>query len=312
MGEERNAVWRDCKRTCKIAGKGIGSLEEKKRENAGELKRRIQDRLLLMMKKFHEVCQSEGITYYMNSGTMLGAIRHEGFIPWDDDVDLGLFRSEYERLCALPENVWGPDYELVTFHNRKEYPYCFAKLYDKNSTIVEKGYASCVGGIYLDIFPHDGAGNYLLTSKLRYYMNFARYWLLIYSLLGEKKSNPVKRLLKAWADTRPVRAWQHALEKSITQLDADKCEYVSNFIGRHRTREVFPKKFFGTPILYKFEDTQFYGPEMADEYLTWLYGDYHQLPPVEEQNLNHPAEFIDIELPYREYLKSKGKTKNFP
>lgn len=280
---------------------------KEKQEKTMELKRQIQGRLLKMMKKFHEVCLNEGITYYMNSGTMLGAVRHKGFIPWDDDVDLGLFRSEYERLCSLSKDVWGADYELVTFHNTRGYPYCFAKLYDKNSTIVEKGYTTCVGGIYLDIFPHDGAGNYLWTSKARYYMNFVRYWLLIYSLLKERKSNPVKRLLKAWADRRPVRAWQFGLEEAISSLNTDDCAYVSNFIGRHRTREVFPKKFFGTPVLYSFEDTQFYGPEMADEYLKWLYGDYHRLPPKEEQELNHPAEFIDLGLPYREYLLSQGK-----
>lgn len=281
-------------------------LKVKRQEKTPELKRQIQDRLLVMMKKFHEVCVSEGITYYMNSGTMLGAVRHKGFIPWDDDVDLGLFRSEYERLCSLPKEVWGPDFELVTFHNRRGYPYCFAKLYDKNSTIVERGYASFAGGVYLDIFPHDGAGNNLLMSKAVYYMNFVRYWLLIYRLLEEKKTNPVKRLIKAWADRRPVRAWQLELERSISKLDVNECSYVSNFIGRHRTKEVFPKEFFGMPALYQFEDTQFYGPEMADEYLTWLYGDYHKLPPAEERELNHPVEFIDLELPYREYIMSKG------
>lgn len=271
-----------------------------------ELKQQIQGRLLAMMKRFHDVCQEENIEYYMNSGTMLGAIRHKGFIPWDDDVDLGLFRNEYERLVSLPQSVWLPDYELVTFHNKKGYPYCFAKLYDKNSTLVEKGYSNYVGGVYLDIFPHDGAGNSLITSKARYYMNFARYWLLIYRLIPEKKKNPVKRLLQAWAHQRPVRAWQEALEESIKALDTNDCRYVSNFIGRHRTREVFPKEFFGTPTLYEFEDSSFFGPEMADEYLTWLYGDYMKLPPKGEQDINHPAEFIDLELPYRDYMKNNN------
>lgn len=272
-----------------------------------EMRKQLQQRLLQMLKVFHRVCEEHGIRYYMNSGTMLGAIRHKGFIPWDDDVDLGLFRKEYDHLLSLPKEVWGPDYELITFHNTKGYPYCFAKLYDKNSTIVEDGYVKTVGGIYLDIFPHDGAGNHLSTAKLRYRRNFVQYWLLIYRLLEEKKQNPVKRLLQHWAHTRPVHAWQNKLERRIRELDCDDCVYVSNYIGRHRTKEVFPKEYFGTPTLYEFEDMQLYGPERATEYLTWLYGNFMELPPEEERSLNHPAQLIDLELPYREYLKEKNK-----
>lgn len=268
-----------------------------------DMRKQLQLRLLRMLKVFHRVCEENGISYYMNSGTMLGAVRHKGFIPWDDDVDLGLFRAEYDRLLALPARVWGPDYELVTFHHTKGYPYCFAKLYDKNSTVVEEGYTQTVGGIYLDIFPHDGAGNHLCTAKLRYWRNFAQYWLLIYRLLEEKKRDPLKRMLQNFTQKNSVRAWQNKLERTIRRLECDQCAYVSNFIGRHRTREVFPKEFFGTPVLYDFEDMKLYGPEKATEYLTWLYGDFMKLPPEEERGLNHPASFIDLELPYREYCK---------
>lgn len=264
----------------------------------GVTKKELQERLLPMLEKFHQVCEAHGIQYYMNSGTMLGAIRHKGFIPWDDDVDLGLFRSEYDRLLALPGSVWGPDYELVHFQKRKGYPYCFAKLYDRRTTMVEDGYVKYRAGIYLDIFPHDGAGNTHLGSCIRYRLNFARYWFLIYRLLEDKKKFP-KNLLQAWTHLYSTYAWQKKLDKAIQEKSCESSRYVANFIGRHRTKEVFRKELFGTPTLYPFENLMLYGPERYDEYLSQLYGDYMSLPPEEERDLNHPLSYINLDEPYR-------------
>lgn len=266
---------------------------ECKKQNGTVTKRDIQERLLPMLKKFHEVCEEHHIRYYMNSGTMLGAIRHKGFIPWDDDVDLGLFREEYDRLLKLPASVWGEDYQLAHFQNKKGYPYCFAKLYDKRTTVIEDGYVKYRGGVYLDIFPHDGAGNTEKTAHLRYWSNFARYWLLIYNLLEEKKAFP-KSILQKWAKSRSTYAWQKRLDEALREKSCKDCRYVANFIGRHRTKEVFDKELFGTPVLYPFEDLMLYGPEKYDEYLTQLYGNYMELPSEEEQEANHPNSYVNL------------------
>lgn len=261
----------------------------------------IQASLLEMMKVFHRVCEENNIVYYMNSGTVLGAIRHGDFIPWDDDVDLGLYREQYEKLLALPEQVWGENYRLATFHSMEGYPFCYAKLYDVRTTKVENayGFKKWTGGIYLDIFPHDGAGNSRFSAVIRYRWNFIKLWFLLYSMLEKRQRNPIKRILQWIAGRKSVFKRQCDLEKAMKAKSVAKSRYVSNFIGKHRTREVFDKRLFGKPTLYPFADTEFYGPERVEEYLTQLYGNYMELPPENERETVHPGE-VDLKHSFLE------------
>lgn len=119
----------------------------------------LQDRLYSIFRVFHEVCAKNAIKYYMLGGTMLGAIRHEGFIPWDDDIDVGMKRSDYEKFLLLSPREWPDNYLLKEPSGDGVYPYLFAKVIDVATTCVEDIGRGVELGCYIDVFPLDNGGN---------------------------------------------------------------------------------------------------------------------------------------------------------
>ena len=106
--------------------------------------------------KIDKTCQTHGLTYYIWAGTMIGAVRHHGFIPWDDDIDIAMPREDYDRLIAhcrewLPEPL-----EMICAEDDSSYPLPFAKIQDASTTLIERKHMDYVGGIYIDVFPIDG------------------------------------------------------------------------------------------------------------------------------------------------------------
>ena len=133
--------------------------------------RPLQLHLQENLKVLDEVFRSHGLRYFLVSGTMLGAVRHKGFIPWDDDVDLGMPRDDYERLIANSKE-WLPDYlEFICAEKDSNYPLPFGKIQDSRTTLIEKTYRDYVGGVYIDIFPLDGVS----SSKVKRTCHFKKF-----------------------------------------------------------------------------------------------------------------------------------------
>ena len=119
----------------------------------------MQKRLFNMFKWFDSFCRDNNLIYYAVGGTLLGAVRHEGFIPWDDDIDVGMPRKDYELLTTKMGTEIQDHYILETVHSMdKSYCYTFSKLYDTNTTLVENVRSKLKRGIYIDVFPIDGIG----------------------------------------------------------------------------------------------------------------------------------------------------------
>lgn len=118
----------------------------------------IQLKLLDMLKWFHEFCIENKLRYYALGGTMLGAIRHKGFIPWDDDIDVGMPREDYDKMIELVIDKQDEKYRLEKPLQNKDFVYQYCKLYDTSTTLVENTRYKTKRGVYLDIFPLDGIG----------------------------------------------------------------------------------------------------------------------------------------------------------
>lgn len=272
--------------------------------------RDLQLALLNMMKSFHEVCQENNITYYMLGGTCLGAIRHSGFIPWDDDMDVGIPRKDYEKLCRIAKDILPSNLALRYYTNTANSPFHFVKLINTNTTLIENNYRNYVEGIYIDVFPLDGMENIGLFQKIR-----ARAIRVLHAIImnhyytGEPKPG-LKNAFTIFAKALSMKMIHNILEKMMVQDKRPDPRYYCNFLGAWKDREIIKREVFGKPTLYTFEDTEFYGPENADAYLTSLYHDYMTPPPVEKRVCRHDYYYVDLNMPFREFESRSNNDDN--
>lgn len=133
--------------------------------------RELQLRILETLKAVDNVCREHNLRYYIWAGTMIGAVRHKGFIPWDDDLDIAMPRPDYDRLIEHAAEWLPKPYEMVCAENDGVYPLPFAKIQNADTTLIERMHLKYLGGIYLDVFPIDGVPEGAVARKL----HFARY-----------------------------------------------------------------------------------------------------------------------------------------
>ncbi len=264
-----------------------------------------QEKLLKMMKWFHDLCQNENIRYYAIAGTALGAVRHKGFIPWDDDIDVGVPRKDYERLIQLSTKLQKDSGYAIEFPlQNKDYCYAYGKIYDVNTTHIENNKTKTKRGIYLDIFPLDGIGQTLAKSK-KYYIRVLRKINLFRAKYGvsHKKRKFHKNL--AIFCVRIIPSFILSKSKLISKInklcsknDFENSAYVGNFMGVWKDREIMKNEWFGVPTPMQFEDMQINVPEFYGEYLTKMYGDYMTPPPKEKQITHHDYIYENLNEPY--------------
>lgn len=261
----------------------------------------LQKNLLEMFTWFHGVCEQHHLRYYMLGGTMLGAVRHKGFIPWDDDIDVGMPRADYDRLEQLLRQNPDARYVLETpCSEAKDYFYPFGKIYDTHTTLIENTRVKIKRGIYLDIFPLDGIGCSEQDARRRYKPVHWKHTLLLTRVTGIRKGRTWwKNAAVKGARLIPEKILNNKqlllnLEKACEKYAFDDSLWIGNLVGAWGFKEIMPKEYFGEPTLYEFESQMMYGPQQADKYLTSLYGDWRKLPPKEEQVSHH--DFIEFNL----------------
>lgn len=271
-----------------------------------------QECLLKMMEFFHSFCVENNLRYYMVGGTMLGAVRHHGFIPWDDDIDIGMPRKDFERLKELSDKFQSDRYAFETV--RSEDPtYCFAysKLYDTSTTLIENTRIKLVRGLYIDIFPIDGVGDDLKKAA-SFYKKLHRKELLLKLRNSPDKADRskikniiiklVRILPKAIADEKKL---SRKIDQICQTYDFDSSSYSGNLVGAWGWREIMPTEFFGTPKLYTFEGISLYGVERYDDFLKQIYGNWQELPSKDKQ-VSHHDYYIDLSTPYSKYKETNG------
>ena len=277
-------------------------------ENSQQHLNDTQRYILHVLREVTRVLEDLNIPYFMQGGTMLGAIRHDGFIPWDDDVDLGIPRADYDRLlkevsARLPENL-----ELRTYDDETDHHYYFARIVDKRYQIRRMGsIEERLENIWVDLFPLDGMPNGCVSRqwhKMRLLMTRLKFHLSCFEKVNIKRPGRplVERIIIRIAMITRVGKWWNTrkqldkMDRLLKKYPPEKSKYLVNFTGQtsFKFNELFKKEVYGKGKEYPFEDMVLVGPEQYDAYLKSLYGDY-MTPPKEEDRNAHAAELVPIE-----------------
>ncbi len=264
--------------------------------------------ILDILKAFIAICKKHHLRYYCCAGTAIGAVRHHGMIPWDDDIDVIMPRPDYDRLIKIAQKEDFGKYEMITPYNKEDYPLYFSKFVNKETTLIEEKERPCIIGLFVDIFPLDATDNdphkaQALQCKYVKFINrlnavsthntFGEYM----SLLTNKKTwgrfaiKTVAFFFRKWI--------RHQLIKQMDKLshlyDFDKAQNVQVYTGSYHYKEIFPKVWLGKGKEFPFEDTTVLLPEEADAYLRHFFGDYMQLPPEEQRIEKHQRYYLNME-----------------
>lgn len=243
---------------------------------------------LNILDNVHEFCQRNNITYFLSYGTLLGAVRHKGYIPWDDDIDICMPRPDYMKFAKLYKD------EKYSFHcpeKDTDFVYIYGKVSDDSTVIDEETYHPSHLGVNIDVFPIDGLSNDINVAK-RHYDYIAR----INDFVNVKKikflkSRPLHRnILLAIYKTVICLVPFSFLIKKITGI-MKKYDYTnSKYVGElcfGNSRRVLKKELFNEVVLAEFEKRLYYVPAGYDKWLRIVFGDYTQLPPEKDRVTHH-------------------------
>lgn len=258
---------------------------------------KIQAMQLDMMDDIHAFCLEHGIAYYMIAGTLLGAVRHGGFIPWDLDIDIAMTRDQYQKFCRLYRQ--NSDREKYTFHDHTTHPGYTRPhaIISRNGTALKIKYDACNKfnenfGIYLDIFPLDNAPDDARLQekqakallRLKKLKKLRIPYSYSHSPLKQWGHRAVSALLGIFVS---IDAINRRMEKQMLRYDGQPTGFLCSMASGYSYRkQCMPREFYGSPVLMDFAGRQYYAPEQTIPYLTRLYGDYMQLPSPEKQRAN--------------------------
>ena len=265
--------------------------------------KRMQPLLLDAFKFTKDFLKRHNLRYIACGGTVLGAVRHNGFIPWDDDIDIYMPREDYNKLFDYAVEMKSLGYELISFDDKGYYmPY--AKISSLTSTIWEYEYLPFVMGVFIDIFPLDYFGDdddtitklqYSQNRRFCYYRASISKWDYVFflkSLFTAKRSNVIQYIRSKYCGSKGLfylNKFKEA-EQAYIHSKGDKCVCVTQWEGK-----LFNKKWFEDVIEWPFEDTTVIIPRDYDHYLTLLYGDYMTPPPPKKRVSQHSHYFVDFE-----------------
>ena len=253
-----------------------------------------------LLVEFDRVCRQHHIPYTLYAGTAIGAVRHRGFIPWDDDADVLMLRADYERFLAVAEQTLGADYFLQKEYS-EHWPVASSKLRKNNTTCLEKYHPNDEQrhqGIYIDIFPCDNAANSRLVRKLQFFASRVVIAKGLYAR-GYVTHSALKKVFMAACRLLPLKPFR----RLALLRKRENTRLVHAFFGSTRTdkKSVYPREWITRVEEHPFRESQFLLSAHYDPLLTVMYGDYMTLPPEEDRACKVLAIFVDTERNYTEY-----------
>ncbi len=253
----------------------------------------VQEMELSILHKIDELCKKHNIQYFLTGGTLIGAVRHKGFIPWDDDLDIAMFRNDYERFVKTAEKEFSNPYLLKDFREDENYARIFAKVFRTDTDYCSEYYQNRLDetGIWIDVFPIDfiRAKN-IDEARQKAEKRLALSWP--FAVIDEdrrQKNNELSakmKILSRVLKILPVVALRKMMVKIYTVDNKRKCDFITNY-GRGVKSQTMPIDYYLPGKLLKFEDQDCLVPQKYHEILTSAYGDYMKLPDVEKQKPKH-------------------------
>ena len=262
--------------------------------------------LEVLMKTYRTLmalCEKHKLTYFAAGGTMIGAIRHKGLIPWDDDIDVIMPREDYNKFLSLKDGLDGRDYYILDW-KVKGYGLPFAKFCDGKSTLLPFKESTLAYGVYIDVFPLDyiSGDNNTILKKCK------KYRVLLHAYMSANNCVPYSILFNLFKEGKYTIAIGHFLGQTILKpfkpllrkmiaLYESRCfkgdKIVSTF-GVYKEREIYDKTMFQDKQRVPFEDTIIYVPSRYDEYLKQMYKNYMQWPPEKNRVSNHDLYYQNL------------------
>lgn len=246
---------------------------------------------LNILKNIVTICDENNVNYYIISGTLLGAVRHSGFIPWDDDIDIAMFRDDYDKFIK----IWGnKKIDGLILQNKlidERTVLSFSKIRLEGSQIIEESNqkSNINKGIFVDVFPLDKlAKEYSFFDDFKYlifrFMTSLSLYKTGYRFENRKVIGSIARMF-SFVSYKKINEISEKIMKSNTNKETDYyCNYASNY-GFRKFR--MNKNIYGKGVKIKFEDSYFNAPEKYDVFLKKIFDDYMELPPIEERGTRH-------------------------
>ena len=252
-----------------------------------------------ILQYIRDICEQNGLRYYLAYGTLIGAVRHQGFIPWDDDIDVHMPRKDYMRLTEIVAQHPHPFYRLISRETSSRFSHIVAKMIDTRTKLTQKTHWSekVQLGLFVDIFVLDGAGNTTVEAEATYWDAFACY------LQWEKAVTIM--FPPGWDRKKSFNKWCHHIPAKILgvryfinkhaaicmQRAYDDYQFVGALAAgtREASRNIWKREWFGDGIDVLFNGETFRAPSNYDAVLRPEYGEYMKLPPPAMRVAHHPC-----------------------
>ena len=260
-----------------------------------------------LLMELDKVCRENGLKYFMAGGSLIGTIRHSGFIPWDDDIDVFMLREDYEKLLSISDKVFKEPYFLQTPYTDKGSYFSFAKLRNSNTTAISYPFRYCDfnQGIFLDIFVMDDCE---LDAVKEHYERINELILDNSTYMRSSVPDPTeeeKLRIASHSGRDPMDVYEE-IERLAKYQYGKNAEYVNlmvNTVAKYN-ENINPKIWFDKCIYKSFEGFDAPVPESYDEILSRRYGDYMKFTPPEQRGHEHTTLVFEPDVPYKEYIKT--------
>ncbi len=269
--------------------------------DAGKLKL-LQKLLLATLLELDRVCRENDIKYFLGGGTLLGAIRHHGFIPWDDDVDVMMLREDYEKFLRVADGALSEK----LFLQRPNYnPYTRVRV---NGTVFASEFMARFpdihSGIFLDIFAHDRTAAHPWSQKLHRMVTKVTRSIVFNKwgntdVKGDGSHPAIRWIVSRIKNVIPMKTAIRMRDRTLVLFQNRDTGYLYDGMGQNMARGAFPESWLDEAVYVDFEGYSLPVPKKYDAYLTWLYGDYMRMPPEEQRHPSHES----VKQDFGEYEK---------